>query len=73
VKAINLTIRGMRGADCVERIHRALERLPGVGLSDISWERGTARIVFDPDEVSEAKLRATIEYAGYSAEPAPGP
>lgn len=72
VKVINLTIGGMRGADCAERIHWALDLLPGVGLSDVSWEKGTARIVFDPEEVSEGRLRAVIEHAGYSVERSPG-
>jgi len=72
VKVINLTIGGMQGKDCAERIHWALDRLPGVGLSDVSWEKGTARIVFDPDEVAEGRLRAAIERAGYSVERGPG-
>lgn len=69
VDVVNLQIDGMQGDGCAEKIHRVLDHLPGVALSDVSYRRRAARIMFDPAVVSEAQLRAAINRAGYRVRP----
>nr|WP_308284315.1 heavy metal translocating P-type ATPase [Streptomyces buecherae] len=64
-----LTIGGMTCAACVGRVEKRLGRLEGVTATvNLATERAH---ITHPASVSVAELTATVEKAGYTAEPVP--
>lgn len=70
-----LWIDGMHCASCEFLIEKLALRHPGVLAVASSYATATAKIVYDPAQVSEAELPALVSRSGYSArlrgEPAP--
>ncbi len=58
-----LSIKGMSCGSCVAAVERALSRLDGVYQASVSV--GEADVAYNPEVISEAKLAAAIEGAGY--------
>lgn len=58
-----LSIEGMSCGSCVAAVERALSRLDGVYQASVSV--GGADVAHNPEVISEAKLAAAIEEAGY--------
>ena len=44
-----------------------LKRLPGVTKADVSYEKGTAVVKYDPAKVTVAQMVAAIKTLGYTA------
>lgn len=65
-KRISLRIGGMTCTNCARRIEQALLRSRGVAAADVNFSAGTAGIAFDPEQISEARIKAVIEETGYS-------
>ena len=63
---ISLDITGMTCAACAARIEKKLNRVEGVEAS-VNYATESARVSFDPDQVSPTDLVATIESIGYGA------
>ncbi|WP_217202276.1 cation transporter, partial [Streptomyces buecherae] len=64
-------IGGMTCAACVGRVEKRLGRLEGVTATvNLATERAH---ITHPASVSVAELTATVERAGYTAEPPPPP
>ena len=68
-----LAVRGMTCAACVNRVERALRKVPGVAQAQVNFATETASVVLAPAvaEVSlpdATRLIAAIEAAGYHAQ-----
>jgi P-type Cu+ transporter len=66
LQTIEVPIRGMDCADCVQTVKRALNALPGVDTADVFLASEKAVLRLDPAQVSRAKIEKTISDVGYS-------
>ncbi len=64
---IRLSVQGMTCAACVNRVERALKKVPGVAQATVNLATGEAAVE-GPDELTFAALQAAVEKAGYHAE-----
>jgi len=64
---LTLSISGMDCASCSNNVRRAVLALKGVADISINLASGRARVLFDPDAVSEADILRAIGRAGYEA------
>lgn len=71
-KTVTLKVAGMTCGGCVLGTRRALTRLPGVAKADVSYERGTAIVTYDPAKVTVPQMVAAIKTLGYTATPVSG-
>lgn len=62
-----LAVLGMTCAACVQRVERALTKIPGVHEAAVDLARRHAWIRLDPSQVATADLLAAVEHAGYRA------
>ncbi|MGG1685044.1 heavy-metal-associated domain-containing protein [Pseudalkalibacillus sp. NRS-1564] len=62
---MTVSVSGMKGEDCIQRIESALLSLNGIdrALADLNEE--TVTIVYDEDAVGPSAIMQTIEDAGY--------
>lgn len=58
-------VEGMTCVSCETTIKLALERTPGVGQTEVSYDRGEAVVEYDPKKTTQEKLRAAINSTGY--------
>jgi copper chaperone len=58
-------IAGMHCQGCVNNVTGALRALPGVSGVEVSLEKASAEIVYDPQAVAPARFREAIEDAGF--------
>src|SRR3954466_5073631 len=65
--AVRLQIEGMTCASCVNRVERALRKVPGVAAAEVNLAMETAEVqVSGPDADIDA-LAAAVAKAGYHA------
>lgn len=62
---LDMGIGGMTCASCVNRVERALKKVPGVQQATVNLANETARIVYADGEQMEARLRRAVRAAGY--------
>jgi Cu+-exporting ATPase len=62
---LDIGIGGMTCASCVSRVEKALKKVPGVTNATVNLATESARIVFEPSEQMEARLRRAVRDAGY--------
>jgi copper chaperone CopZ len=55
---------------CVLSTRKVLTRLEGVTNADVSYEKGTAVVTYDPSKVTVKDMVAAIKTLGYTAVPA---
>lgn len=65
MKTALFKIEGMHCDGCAETIKAMVERQSGVQAVDISYDKGDARILYDPRSTAEDRLAAIIEKIGY--------
>jgi len=58
-------IDGMHCEGCARTIEALLAAEPGVQRAAVSFEAREAQVLFDPQAVTEARIVAAIERAGY--------
>jgi len=63
----DLAIQGMTCAGCVHTIEQRVLKTPGVEKCEVNLATGSARVVYDPSQVSEEELVKVVEAAGYAA------
>mgnify|MGYP001147944307 CR=1 FL=1 len=63
--SLDLDVKGMHCLSCVRRVRKALEKIPGVVVDDVSI--GNARGSFDPEVTNAALLIAAVQTVGYTA------
>lgn len=66
-RRIELAIKGMTCAACVNRVENALKKVPGVSSCNVNLATETASVECST-EVSPQQLIAAVDKAGYSAE-----
>lgn len=66
---VTLNISGMACGGCVQSITKVLNSLDGVAQAEVSLERSTATVRYDPDKVGVEQLIASIIDAGYEVVP----
>ena len=62
---LDIGIGGMTCASCVSRVEKALKKVPGVTTATVNLATESARVVFEPSEQMEARLRRAVRDAGY--------
>jgi Cu+-exporting ATPase len=62
---LDLGVNGMTCASCVTRVERALRKVPGVQDASVNLATESARVVYQPTEQMEARLRRAVRDAGY--------
>ena len=62
---IELPITGMTCASCVNRVAKALKKVPGVQDASVNLATEQAAVSYDPSQVAPAQLQAAVENAGY--------
>jgi copper chaperone len=64
-KTATIRVEGMHCNMCSASVAKALKATAGVEKVEVSFEKGVAIVEYDPDKVSEAKLREVINNTGY--------
>lgn len=64
-QTLDLGVAGMTCASCVNRVERALKKVPGVADATVNLATESARVVYAPSEQMEAQIRRAIRNAGY--------
>jgi len=62
---IELPITGMTCASCVNRVTKALKKVPGVSEASVNLATEQAAVSYDPAQVAPAQLQDAVENAGY--------
>lgn len=62
-----LSVQGMTCGSCEQRVHRALEGLPGVGSARVSRSAGQATVTYDPSAVTPGVMVEALGGIGYPA------
>jgi len=62
---VDIGIAGMTCASCVARVEKALKKVPGVQTATVNLATESARIVYAPSDLMEARLRRSVRDAGY--------
>jgi copper chaperone CopZ len=64
-RTLTLRVKGMTCEGCAMSIEKALKEADGVVDARVSYERGEARIKFDDQKITVARLREIIKSLGY--------
>ncbi len=64
---LELAIKGMTCASCSARIEKVVGALPGVASMRVNLATESAHVRFNPDVISQRKIRETIESLGFTA------
>ncbi len=67
VETVTVKVEGMSCTACEVPIRDALARTPGVRAADVSYQRGDARVKFDPKQTSQDQIKRAIDSTGYKA------
>ena len=65
MKTALFKIDGMHCDGCADTVKAMIERQSGVQAVDVSYEKGQARILYDPRSIAEDRLAAVVEKIGY--------
>ena len=66
-------VEGMSCESCAARLQKKLGQIPGVKSAKISFDAGTATVVFEPGRVDDDAVLRTITDAGFTGHPAANP
>jgi P-type Cu+ transporter len=64
-------VRGMHCAACVDKVERALRRVPGVETASVNLATERATVVWDPTRADAGALASAVAAAGYELAAAP--
>ncbi|MFQ5488456.1 MAG: copper ion binding protein, partial [Gammaproteobacteria bacterium] len=64
-KPIRFAIGGMSCAACINRVERALKKLPGVQEVTVNLATGQATVTYDPQLIAPVGLLESVRKAGY--------
>lgn len=65
MESATLKVSGMTCGGCVSSVKRVLMAVPGVQSADVSLDRGTAEVAYDPGQARLEQLRAAVTDAGF--------
>jgi copper chaperone len=63
---LSLHVEGMSCQHCVHAVKTAVAALPGVDSVDVSLEKKSVVVAFDPGTATKKAITAAIEGEGYS-------
>lgn len=66
-RTVTLKVDGMTCGGCVIGTRTVLTRLAGVTKADVSYDKGTAIVTYDPAKVTVEQMIAAIRTLGYVA------
>ncbi|MEF2143958.1 MAG: cation transporter [Desulfovibrionaceae bacterium] len=61
-----IKVKGMSCGHCSDAVTKAIETVDGI--EKVAVDLGTGRVTYSPASVDEAKVRASVEKAGYEVE-----
>ena len=64
-ETLALSIEGMHCGACVRRVSNALGKIEGVQVNSV--EVGSAKVTFDPEQVTEGKIADAVNQIGFTA------
>jgi periplasmic mercuric ion binding protein len=64
-RTATLAVENMTCGTCPIVVKKALERVPGVSLTTVDFDKKTATVSFDPDKATLAKLTQATTEAGF--------
>jgi mercuric ion binding protein len=64
-RTVTLQVQNMTCGTCPIVVRKALERVTGVSSTTIDFDKGTATVTFDPDQVKPAALTQATTNAGF--------
>ena len=67
MKTAKFTIKGMNCDGCAQTIESVVGREGGVRKVEVSFATGEARVLYDPQAVTEDALAAAIKKLGFGA------
>lgn len=67
LETVTIEVEGMDCQSCEVPIRAAVEKTPGVRSSDVSYERGNARVQFDSRQTDINQIKRAINSTGYKA------
>src|SRR5215208_2898484 len=62
---IEFPVTGMTCASCVNRVTKALKKVPGVSEASVNLATEQAAVRYDPAQVAPGQLQSAVENAGY--------
>jgi copper chaperone CopZ len=65
MKTATFKIEGMNCDHCANTIKGLVEQLAGVKIATVSFSEGQARILYEPQAVTEGRLVAAIQEPGF--------
>ena len=68
---VSFPVTGMTCASCVNRIERAINKVPGVERAAVNLATERATVSYDPTATNVAAIAAAVEKAGYGVPEAP--
>lgn len=68
MKSLEMKIDGMQCSGCASTIQSILSREPGVRSASVSFEKRSASVFYEPDEIDGARLAEAVTKAGFSVE-----
>ena len=69
METVTLGISGMTCGGCVRSVTNVLKAQDGVAKADVSLEKNTAVVEYDPGKVEVAQLKRSVEEAGFEVAP----
>lgn len=66
-KVATIKVEGMTCGGCAIGVRKALQKLDGVAVAEVSYEEQRAVVTYDPSKVSTDKLLAAVRAFGYKA------
>jgi len=64
-RTVTLQVKNMTCSTCPIVVRKALERVPGVSAASIDFDKKTATVTFDPDQVKPSALTEATTNAGF--------
>ena len=68
IEIINLDIRGMTCAGCVNSVEKALGGVRGVDLAEVNFAMNRASVHYDSEITNPSSLESAVEAAGFEAQ-----
>ena len=65
MKTATFKIEGMNCNHCANTIKTIVEKQSGVQMATVSFDEGHARVLYDPQAISEDRLVAAIQEPGF--------
>jgi mercuric ion binding protein len=62
---VTLDVKNMTCSACPNTVKKALEKVSGVSMAKVDFDKKTVAVTFDPDKSSSATLTKATSDAGY--------